>query len=326
MERIGSRVDRVLSNVVRIAYVVGLGLAFISYFSSTFVDSPEISWGLGIGLGVAFILHEFLVQRRIISLWNKLSRLRKDADERKHLRTQFGINLGMGAVIFVADVFFGWLYYSQLLMHQNVLDPGIEAFLRPAILGVLFLMSSMLAPVEDDPAQIIADTHADMLVKLSRETRHQWNTRIERAVDEGRNLATVAADIMQLSGDVDRAQLMDAIESSLEKAAPGTVPVRGVKIPKTNMPQLRLKSGARGQIVDSQKRTVVEGSIGQSALDSKVSRPMLKLNTKQRVRNYIKRHPEASDLVIAKALGVDRKTVAKYRTVGQDLDSTGTEN
>lgn len=330
MERVGTAADKLIANVVRIAYLVGMGLTFFAYFSGDFVNSPEIAWGLGIGLGVAFILHEFLVQRRVVSLWNKMSRLKKDTEERNHTQGQFFANLGISAVLLGADIFFGMLYYNALLLGQHLLNPTLEAVLRPCILGVLFWVSSLLSPVEDDPAQIIAETHQEMLLKLSKATRQQWNTRIDRAVDEGRNLAPVAADIMQLAGDEQRAYLMDNIEKSLAKSAPNSVPVRGVKLSTQHALPAPKKSGQKANRVSTQPSAYFEHQIEHPEVSTNRARPMLKLSVEKRVARYVKAHPEASAAMVASALGVSRNTVAKYRPSAQDLSSSsllsGTED
>src|SRR5579859_5096421 len=96
MVRFFETLDDLFSQIVPLAYLVGLAAGTISYFGGA-IPNPVVA--VGVCVGVAAELHFWLQQRRVRAAYGLLARLNPKDTRREVLSQQFRVQVGILVVL-----------------------------------------------------------------------------------------------------------------------------------------------------------------------------------------------------------------------------------
>jgi hypothetical protein len=171
---------------------------------------------------------------------------------------------------------------------DGALPASVQIGIRGTIIPALFFLAGFLIPLTVDAGEVLQRASGDMLHKTVKAVTAQWNTKIDAAKREGRDLAAVAVALMIDSGDQDGARRIQLISDGLAGTAQ---PLRLVE-PETQLASLN------------------ESTQG---LDEPVIRLASANSAEERVYAVLRTRPKASVKTIATMADVAESTASKYR-------------
>ncbi|HEV2460221.1 MAG TPA: hypothetical protein VGS80_17835 [Ktedonobacterales bacterium] len=319
MHRLLERLDGAASTVVPVAYLAGLALGTMAYFTGVTLNA---GLAVGVALALAAELHAFLEQRRCRALWAAYSRSR-DEDVREHLSRQ----LKAHAAILAALVLFSAVNATAFAAETwhpaaGFLPVWLQIGIRGAVVPIFFLLTGALSPLTITASDELATTSRHMLRKTIRAVTKQWNARIERARRTGLDLAPTTVALMLDAGDTDGARRVELIARGLAAAESGLIPGTAVDaVPlgsssaivtpaelHAELPPERPPTGPGTPVVHRRVRTA--RTPNRRAVVRLTPEP-----AETRIRRIVEADPGASVRTIAARASVGRSTASKWRGI-----------
>lgn len=228
MHRFLERLDGAASTIVPVAYLAGLALGTMAYFTGVTLDA---GLAVGVALALAAELHSFLEQRRCRALWASYNRA-SDEDVRDRLAGQIKAHVAILAAL-VAFSAVNATAFAAETWHPapGFLPTWLQIGIRGAVVPCLFLLTGALSPLTVNASDELAAASRHMLHRTIKATVKQWNARIERARKHGLDLAPVAVSLMLDAGDVDGARRVQLIAEGLDIAESGRVNTPALSAP-----------------------------------------------------------------------------------------------
>lgn len=223
MHRFLERLDGAASTIVPVAYLAGLALGTMAYFTGVTLDA---GLAVGVALALAAELHSFLEQRRCRALWASYNRA-SDDDVRERLAGQIKAHVAILAAL-VAFSAVNATAFAAETWHPapGFLPTWLQIGIRGAVVPCLFLLTGALSPLTVNASDELAAASRHMLHRTIKATVKQWNARIERARKHGLDLAPVAVSLMLDAGDTDGARRVQLIANGLDAAEHGRVNIQ----------------------------------------------------------------------------------------------------
>jgi len=241
MHRLLERLDGAASTIVPLAYLTGLLLGTMSYFTGVTLDA---GLAVGVALALAAELHAFLEQRRCRSLWAAYNRA-SDLDVRERLAGQLKAHIAILAALVMFSAVNATAFAAETWHPApGFLPSWLQIGLRGAVVPVLFLLTGALSPLTVNASDELAAASRHMLHRTIRATVRQWNHRIERARKHGVDLAPVAVSLMMDAGDADGAHRVQLIAEGLNVAESGRANIPAIAAPAPDAPYTASPEGA----------------------------------------------------------------------------------
>lgn len=215
MHRLLERLDGAASTIVPLAYLCGLMIGTMAYFTGITLN---LGLAVGLSLAVAAELHSFLEQRRVRALWATWARARRDLAARTQLQLHVAI---LGALVLFSAVNATAFIAETWTPAHGFLPDWLQIGIRGCVVPVLFLLACFLTPLHADAGDLLAVASHAMLHRAIKATTKQWRKRIRRAERSGHDLAPVAIALMQDAGDTDGARRISMIADGLSAAESG---------------------------------------------------------------------------------------------------------
>lgn len=319
-----SRLTKFLSWMVRILYVVGLSLSFFAFFGGSvqgIAENKFIVLGVAASLSVALIVHELLIQERLVALIYKY--FRKGADK-KAIGAELKLYASCFGALAVFDAYCGFEFRagaSGLFQAQGLVQFLIQSF----AIVLLYSLSSLLVPHDADAAGMLNRSSLEMLMSTTKATVKQWTTRLSRGAKSGLNLAGATATLMEDAGEMDsarRVRLMDGELAKLEggvNTQAGSPTDRYVYNEKTKMyePRVQATRATKASVLDS-GNGLVNGQENDKSNEPKlklIRKPRVnrKKSEKERVFEQLNKNPELKLEPLMALAKVSKGTAVKYR-------------
>lgn len=322
-----STVTRVLSRMVRILYVVGFALSFFAFFGGPvkgIADNEYLVLGVAASLSIALVVHELLIQERVVALVYKYFRHSIDEITKKAVGTELKVYGASLLVLAAFDAYCGIEFRSGAV---GLLQPkDMRQYVIQSISIVsLYLLSSLLAPQDADATGVLNRSSLEMLLSTTKATVGQWTKRIKSARKNNLNLANATAVLMEDAGEVDsarRVRLMDFELSKLEGGVNTSAgkPTDKYKLDKKNnlyLPATVNSSGSKSGVVNNANEQTNEHqnnrSDGHKLMRFRKPRVPVKKTERQRVFDQLDKNPDLKDEHLMTLAKVSRNTARKYR-------------
>jgi|GEM_PF-5169722 len=320
MHRLLERLDRQMTVLVPLTYLVGLFLGTAAYFSGLILNA-----GVAVGIALAFAVevHGFLEQRRVRLAWTTVSRIAEDDPKREVLDVQLRLHIGILVGLVLFSIGNGIAFWASV-MHPLSAGTWVQVAIRGAVIPLLFLTTGALAPISSDAAALLSQAADDMLYSTVRTSVRQWKRRVKQARKSGVDLAPLAVALMLDAGETDAARRIQLIADGLVAAEQGRPqPPTGGGTP-LQMPSV---TGGEDDLLLGNSRTIksipagwpdvlnlpstaATGTMGAPAPSSQSMSP-----EEVRVRAALREQPDLSVDEIVAETGVAKSTASKIRRI-----------
>lgn len=221
MHRTLERLDAAASTIVPLAYLAGLMLGTMAYFTGVTLN---LGLAVGVALAIAAECHAFLEQRRCRALYSMYGRM-TDADQRQRLAGQLRLHVGILAALVAFSAVNATAFATETWRPAPtfLLPNWLQIGIRGAVVPAFFLLTGALSPLSVGAGDELASASRSMLRRTLRATLKQWNARIDTARRTGVDLAPVAVSLMLDAGDLDGARRVQLIAHGLDAAERGAL-------------------------------------------------------------------------------------------------------
>jgi hypothetical protein len=308
--------NRFFANLVRWSYLIALALGAFMLFSGMDIDSVYLNLGVRGATAVALLMHEFLQQKVVRSLWHKKSQTGLTDDARQVLTKSFRQQFTILLVLTGLNIFNTVNRLSLIATGHILLPTNWLIVVQGVTIPVLFLLSSLLVEAEEDASSILRRAAVNMQKSTMRTVASQWRARLARAKKADVNLATVSATLMKDAGSVADAQRIALIDSELSRAEGRPQPVGRAKSRDLYSVPAQATSGTVALALRHQNTPQNGGQIEVV----RMPRHAIKKSAKERVFAVLDAVNDPSEVIanygpakVAKLAKVSESTAAKWR-------------
>lgn len=216
MVRFFEKLDDLFSQIVPLAYLLGLAAGTVTYFGGA-IPNPVVA--VGVCVGIAAELHFWLQQRRVRAAYGVLARMNQKDPRREVLLKQFRVQV---AILVALGLFSMW--NSNLFLASywhpatSIVPDWLQSFIRGSVIPVLLWLTSSLMPLTEDPSAYLTRNANQILRKMLKETLRQMKGRIKKARKRGADLVPVSVALMVDIGDSDGARRLRMISEGIAEA------------------------------------------------------------------------------------------------------------
>lgn len=331
---VGTRLDRIMSWSVRVAYIIGMFFGWFGVFTGLTINNPMVTYISGAALAGAVTTHEFLQLRRAELYRKRAQRSNTAPTEAKHFRKLARTNFIVTGIILAAGSFMLYNHFSIVGGGEDSITPHIRAIIEAVLIPLFAGISTLLTEIEDDPTALLARASYEMQLDAVNKVKKQWTERVETVVQSGHNLSPVAIALMLDAGDETGAQRIRIIEEGLAAAEGFGSPNEGELYISPAQAGRALAAGR----LDSPKRTprkgvddgpkassetVQNGTVSPAKTGQRKPRKVTSLTPKLRAARWLSKHPTSTIDEIMRGAGVSKGTAIAARK--QSNERTGTE-
>ncbi len=319
IQRIFDHVDNVLSAIVPLLYLIGLAAGTLAYFSGLIVD---FNVAVGVCLAVAAECHSYLVQRRMRMARARLNRVKVSDEAYAQLEAQYTRQRNILIVLLLFSVYNSVQFVASTWTPTGWLPGPLQILVRGAIVPGLFYLAGELTPLLIEPADVLAVASRDMTFAAVRTMTQQWRRRLRRARKRNLDLAPIAVTLLHDAGDFPGAERIRRIAEGLSAAEKGRLPLLAIQTPPERpiepsspppddggTPSASMQPQGETDGPDEHEEYKV---LTLPAAEERDLVTASKRTPKQRVYDYLERHPRASVRTIERRCGVSGSTASKH--------------
>lgn len=326
MHSVGNSFDRLLTWVVRLAYMVGMSLGIYGFFIRGGVDVPlVVSQGFALSMTAAVICHGLLQQRRVMFVWSHLNDER-DETKRTQIFRSLMVNVALMSSLLVFGGFAVWVYLYRA-SHGGLapVDDSVLYTMEALVLPVFELAASFIIEVVDTAHGLLKRASAEMLFEATKMASKQWRSDLRTAVKEGRDLSPIMVELQLDSGDGDSARRTSIIKRGLTATAGQTSTKKGLLYDAQKrigraFDGLPLQGGA-GASKMGVRLTPASTQLGDETDpqneapggSKRKSRATVKVTPRERAKRYMKKYPDKGIAEVARQLNISENTVRNAR-------------
>jgi hypothetical protein len=216
MTRVFAWLDELFSFIVPLAYLAGLIGGSVAYFGGY---APSAGAAVGTALGFAFEVHSWLQQRRVRTLFGSRSRLPLKDPRRAALQRQLKVQSAMLLALVLFSVWNANLFLAGVWHPAAPAVPEwLQFLLRGCVVPGLFLLTGLLTPLTDDPAQWLNRVSLNDLNVLLKVHRRDVKRRIELVRQQHGDLTPVVVAYAADLGELDVARRLRLISQGISEA------------------------------------------------------------------------------------------------------------
>jgi hypothetical protein len=331
---VGTRLDRIMSWSVRVAYIIGTFFGWFGMFTGTVLNNPVVTYLSGAALAGAVVTHEFLQLRRAELYRRRAQRSTTTPTEGKHFKKLAFTNFTVSCIILAAGSFMLYNHFTVIGGGVDVFGPNSRALIECILIPLFAAISTLLTEIEDDPNGLLARAAYEMTQKAVKLVQQQWDDRVQNVVQSGHNLSPVAIALMVDAGDEAGAKRIRIIEEGLATA-------EGFDLSKNGMPYISPAQAGRALAagrVDNPKQTgrkaadggpkasseaVQFGQASSTKNGQRKPRAVTKLTASKRAERFVSRNPNATLSEVMSGARVSKTTAILAREAIRQR--TGTE-
>jgi hypothetical protein len=224
MVRFLNALDRFLSAILPVLYLVGTATATISYFSDGAL--PDTIAVTGLVLGFAVESHTWLQVRRCRESWSLYSRTPHDDAQYPLVASQLKVAIGLLALLGTFSFFSSLLFLQGWHPASEFIPVVWQRLIRAVVIPALVIASSVLAPLHEDPSAELAKASATILRQTLKDVADQVRTQIAEAKASGAPLTPIAAALLLDNADPRGARRLRTIHDGLAESRGELVPHR----------------------------------------------------------------------------------------------------
>jgi hypothetical protein len=314
MVRFFQVLDDLLSQIVPIAYLVGLAAGTILYFGGVIPEAPV---AVGTCVGLAAECHYWLQQRRVRNIYGVLSRLKLSDPKREILTQNFKVQLAILILLGLFSAFNSNMFLSAF-WHPLATDVPVwlQTIIRGSVVPLLLLATGALTPLHEDPSAYLTRASTAILRRTLRATVGQMKSRIRQARQHKADLVPIAVALMVDSGDYDGAKRLRLISEGISESEQDTGNYYAVALsspdvewePPTGPGSPVVNTGPVGEPIHLPSRTQRRGKKGRTAAQATA-------DAEATVRRLLARNPEMPLNTLMKRGHMSMKDAAHWRRV-----------